>query len=97
MFGLGFGVGTIARPALLADRYGAAGFATVSGVMTVPLTVTKALAPLAAAALHRLSGSYTAVAVCVAVACTAAALLVALPGSGRKSRSERQKGHVRIA
>jgi hypothetical protein len=44
--------------------------------MTVPLTIPKALAPLAAAALHQASGTYTSVAVVTAAACaTAAALL----------------------
>jgi len=30
-FGLGFGVGTIARPAIVADRYGTARYATITG------------------------------------------------------------------
>jgi predicted MFS family arabinose efflux permease len=75
-FGLGFGVGTIARPALLADGYGTTAFATIAGIMTVPLTVTKALGPLAAAALHSLTGSYTAMALATGTACTLAAALV---------------------
>ncbi|MBL0886400.1 MFS transporter [Myceligenerans sp. I2] len=50
-FGVGFGVATIARPAILADRYGTAGFATTAAVMVVPLTVARAGAPLGAAAL----------------------------------------------
>jgi predicted MFS family arabinose efflux permease len=77
-FGLGFGVGTIARPALLADTYGTARFATIAGVMTVPLTITKAVAPLAAAALHGITGSYTATAVATGAACALAATLLAL-------------------
>ena len=92
LFGLGFGVGTIARPALLADRYGTTGFGAVAGVMTVPLTVTKAIAPLGAAALHGLTGSYTAVAVTVAVACGAAAVLVAAPGQAVVAGVLRQAG-----
>jgi MFS family permease len=59
--GLGFGVSTIARPALLAERYGVAGYATLAGLMAAILTVTKALAPLGAAWLRTASGSYTPV------------------------------------
>jgi len=50
-FGLGFGVATIARPAILADRYGTGRYATIAATMTVPITVAEAGAPLAAAAL----------------------------------------------
>ncbi|MFC7483659.1 MFS transporter [Luedemannella flava] len=45
-FGLGFGVATIARPAILADRYGTARYATIAATMTTPITATRALAPL---------------------------------------------------
>ncbi|MEV4416733.1 MFS transporter, partial [Catellatospora sp. NPDC049609] len=51
VFGLGFGVGVIARPAILVDRYGTARYGAVSGMLTVPATVAKAAAPLAAAAV----------------------------------------------
>jgi hypothetical protein len=61
-FGLGFGVPTIARPAMLADRYGTAAYATISGILAVPMTAAKALAPLAAAAVRNTTGSYTPVA-----------------------------------
>ena len=50
-FGLGFGVATIARPAILADRYGTHRYATIAATMTVPITLAKAGAPLAAVAL----------------------------------------------
>jgi predicted MFS family arabinose efflux permease len=59
--GLGFGVGTIARPALVADRYGVAAYATLSGLLAAFLMVTKAFAPLGAAWLHGAAGSYTPV------------------------------------
>lgn len=55
-FGLGFGVSTIARPAILADRYSITVYATLSATWSVPLTLVKALAPLAAAALWRSAG-----------------------------------------
>jgi predicted MFS family arabinose efflux permease len=50
-FGLGFGVATIARPAILADRYGTYRYATIAATMSVPITLAKAGAPVAAAAL----------------------------------------------
>jgi hypothetical protein len=50
-FGLGFGVGTIAKPAILADRYGTARYATISATMTLPMTLAKAFAPLVAASV----------------------------------------------
>lgn len=59
--GLGFGVSTIARPTLLADRYGVAGYATLAGLLAAILMVAKALAPLGAAWLRTAAGSYTPV------------------------------------
>jgi predicted MFS family arabinose efflux permease len=50
-FGLGFGVATIAKPAILAERYGTARYATITATMTVPITLAKAFAPLAAASV----------------------------------------------
>jgi MFS family permease len=82
-FGLGFGVATIARPALLASRYDTTGFATIAGITTVPTTIAKAGAPLAAAALHTTAGSYTPVLLATAAACLlAAAGIAATPTSG---------------
>lgn len=82
-FGLGFGVATIARPALLAARYDTAGFATITGLTTVPLTIAKAGAPVAAAALHAATGSYTPVLIAAAAACVvAAAGMATMPGPG---------------
>lgn len=69
--GLGFGVGTIARPALVADRYGVAAYATLSGLLAAFLMVTKAFAPLGAAWLHTQTGSYTP----VMMICTATSLV----------------------
>jgi MFS family permease len=48
-FGLGFGVATIARPSILADRFGTTRYATIAATMTVPITLAKAFAPLGAA------------------------------------------------
>jgi predicted MFS family arabinose efflux permease len=59
--GLGFGVSTIARPTLLAERYGVTGYATLAGLLAGILMVIKALAPLGAAWLRTAAGSYTPV------------------------------------
>jgi MFS family permease len=80
-FGLGFGVATIARPSMLTARYGTTGYATISGILTVPMTVAKAGAPLAAAVLYGLSGGYTPVLASVALACAIAATAVLAVGS----------------
>jgi hypothetical protein len=55
-FGVGFGVSTIARPALLADRYGTSAYATLSATWAMPLTLVKALAPLGAILLWHTAG-----------------------------------------
>ncbi|HEX2314632.1 MAG TPA: MFS transporter [Thermomonospora sp.] len=73
-FGLGFGVATIARPALLADTYGTTAYATLSGMLALPLVVAKATMPLAAATVRGLTGSYTPVMTATAACCAAAAL-----------------------
>jgi MFS family permease len=77
-FGIGFGVATIAKPVLLADRYDTRRYATLAGVLMVPMTVAKAAAPLGAAALHGYAAVMAGVAVCSAVAAGAIALLGAL-------------------
>jgi MFS family permease len=79
LFGLGFGVATIARPAMLADRYGASSYASISGAMAVPMNVAKAAAPLAAAILIGTSGSgYGPLMVVVGVLCAGSASILAI-------------------
>ncbi|GIH96962.1 MFS transporter [Planobispora siamensis] len=77
LFGFGFGVATIARPALLADRYGTGAFGSISGALASPVRVAKAAAPLLAAALVPVAG-YTAVMAGVAACCVAAAVALGL-------------------
>jgi predicted MFS family arabinose efflux permease len=77
LFGLGFGVSTIARPALLADRYDTAAYATLAGTLALPATIAKAGAPLAAAFLSATRGGYTSVMVAVAAACLVATAALA--------------------
>jgi MFS family permease len=93
-FGLGFGVGTIARPVILAQRYDTGRFATLAGVLVVPMTVAKAAAPLAAAVVHGGTGGYGAVLAGVALCCVIAAAAIGRTGTrlltdspGRASRT----------
>jgi MFS family permease len=79
-FGLGFGVATIAKPVLLAERYDTRRYATIAGALVVPITVAKAAAPLAAAWLHGATGNYRSVFLSTAALCVlAAAGLAAVP------------------
>ncbi|HLL65364.1 MAG TPA: MFS transporter [Micromonosporaceae bacterium] len=77
-FGIGFGVATIAKPVLLAERYDTRRYATLAGILVVPMTLAKATAPLAAAALHTATGSYTPVLAATAMACAVAAAAIAV-------------------
>lgn len=80
VFGLGFGVSTLIRPAVLAARYGTEAFATLSGVLTTPLTLVKALAPLGAAAWAATAHSYTPPLVASAACCLVGAAAMAVTG-----------------
>jgi len=71
-FGLGFGISSLASPALLADRYGTVAYATVAGILAVPVTLARAGAPLGAAALHT-AGGYPPVLTAIGAACLVAA------------------------
>ena len=77
-FGLGFGVATVAKPVLLADRYGIRHYATIAATLVVPMTIAKATAPLGAAALLARAGSYTGVFLTTAVLCVLAATALGL-------------------
>ncbi|MGX6601479.1 MFS transporter [Micromonosporaceae bacterium Da 78-11] len=76
-FGIGFGVATIARPVILADRYDTRRYATLAGALVAPMTIARAAAPLAAAALYATTGSYRPVLVAVAACCAVAAVAIA--------------------
>ncbi|WP_430782312.1 MFS transporter [Actinoplanes sp. G11-F43] len=82
-FGIGFGVATIAKPVILAERYDTRRYATLAGVLVAPMTLAKAGAPLAAAALHTATGSYTPVLIGVACCCGIAAAAIAACTPGR--------------
>ncbi|MER7505574.1 MFS transporter [Nonomuraea pusilla] len=77
LFGLGFGVGALTKPHLLAERYGTVAFASLSGRIALPATLAKAGAPAAALAVA-LTAGYGWVMAGVTLAClVAAATLVA--------------------
>jgi len=74
LYGLGNGVMTIVRATVVPELLGPAGYGAINGALTMPTTVARALAPLAAAALWQLSGSYqTVLWATFAVACLSAA------------------------
>ncbi|TDD45997.1 MFS transporter [Kribbella antibiotica] len=77
VFGLGFGVASIAKPAIILDRYGDHGYATIAGILGTPTSIAGATAPLAAAALATVFG-YTPLILTAAGGCllSGAALVV---------------------
>jgi predicted MFS family arabinose efflux permease len=83
LFGLGFGVGTIARPALVVEAYGVARYATVSALMGLALSAAKVVGPVAVGASRTASGSYTAALVALVAVTLASA--VALQAAHRAS------------
>ncbi|GAA3093492.1 MFS family permease [Kribbella aluminosa] len=76
-FGLGFGVASIAKPAILLDRYGDHGYATIAGFLGTPTTIAAATAPLAAATLATALG-YTPLVLAAAAACLLGGLSLAI-------------------
>ncbi len=90
LFGIGFGVGTITRPALTADAFGSAAFATVAALIGIALTAAKAAGPVSAGVLRTHSGGYTTVLVAVTAACLVAA--VAVWHSGPSGAGRRKAG-----
>lgn len=73
-FGLGFGIASLATPALLAERYDTLAYATIAGRLAAPVTIAKATAPLAAAAAVAGTGGYHPLLLAVAACCAVAAL-----------------------
>ncbi|TDW98271.1 MFS transporter [Kribbella sp. VKM Ac-2566] len=75
LFGLGFGVASIATPAILLDRYGAIGYGTIAGTLAAPILIAKATAPLGGALLAAAVG-YRTLVLLVAAACVVAGVLL---------------------
>ena len=73
-FGIGFGVASLAKPAILAERYGTTAYATVAGTIAAPVIVARAVAPTAAAALLSTTGGYRPVLYAIGVASIVAAI-----------------------
>ncbi len=59
LFGAGAGTMTIMRAAILAERYGAASYGTISGLQQSVLTAAKTFAPLGAGLIAMLLGGYS--------------------------------------
>lgn len=83
LFGLGFGVGTLSRPALLAERYDTSAYASLAGALAFPATLAKAGGPLAAAAIFTTAGTYTPVMAAVTASCAVAAFALTLVHQAR--------------
>jgi MFS family permease len=77
LFGLGVGLISFSRAALVADFYGVAAYASINGVLALTVTIVRAAAPVAAAALRTASGSYHLVMAAVAVCSILASLAIA--------------------
>ncbi|MEU8265120.1 MFS transporter [Micromonospora sp. NPDC048999] len=73
-FGLGFGITSLATPALLAERYGTTAYATIAGRLAAPVTIARATGPLAAAVLLHTNGDYQLLLAAVAACCALAAI-----------------------
>jgi hypothetical protein len=84
-FGIGAGVGTIAKPILLSERYGTEHYATLAGTVAVPMTLAKAFAPLAAAFLHSSTNGYGAVLTGIGVCCVLAVTAFAFVAAPRRA------------
>jgi hypothetical protein len=72
-FGLGFGVSSLAAPALLADRYSTTTYASIAGILALPVTISRATAPLGAAALLYAADGYQWLLIAVSACCMIAA------------------------
>jgi MFS family permease len=77
LFGLGVGLISLVRAALVAEFYGVAAYASINGVLTLPLTIARAAAPVAAAGLRTTTGNYRLVMTAVALCSVAASLAMA--------------------
>jgi MFS family permease len=77
LFGLGIGLISLTRAALVADMYGLNAYASINGVLALPLTIARAAAPVAAAGLRTATGSYQLVLIIVAVCALTAAAAIA--------------------
>jgi predicted MFS family arabinose efflux permease len=78
LFGAQRGLSTLARPALLAELYGRAEYASIAGVLQFAISLAQAAAPVGAGIAYDLSGSYEPVFWALAVI-SALAVVAILP------------------
>jgi MFS family permease len=91
-FGLGFGITSLAVPALLAERYGTTAYATIAGTLAMPITLARAGGPLGAAALLYATGGYSPVLAAISGSCLISAVGI-LARAGKPSPiADRQVG-----
>jgi hypothetical protein len=74
LFGLGVGLISLVRAALVAEFYGLTAHASINGVLALPLTIARAAAPVAAAGLRSATGNYRLVMAGVALCSVVASL-----------------------
>ncbi|MCZ7472978.1 MULTISPECIES: MFS transporter [unclassified Micromonospora] len=82
-FGIGAGVGTIAKPILLSERYGSQDYGTLAGMVAIPMTLAKAGAPLAASFINSSTGGYQLALVSIGACCMLAAAALTATGTPR--------------
>ncbi|MEV0267368.1 MFS transporter [Hamadaea sp. NPDC050747] len=73
--GLGFGVATVTRPALVAQHFGTRHFGTVAGMLSTSAAIGATTVPLVVAALRGAAGSVIPVEVCASLFALAGLLL----------------------
>lgn len=88
VFGLGFGLPELLRGILVADYYGTARYASLNGVLALPVAAARALGPAAAGAARTALGNYTATLIACGVLAAASGL--ALLRAARIHRQERR-------
>ncbi len=81
IFGVAVGAMTNARPALLAEIYGAGNFASISGAMTATSVASRGIAPLGVGLLYDTLGTYDPIWLGLAVLSALAIAAVLLSGS----------------
>jgi MFS family permease len=69
------GIATLVQATAVTDRWGAAHYGRISGVLAAPVTVAAAVAPWVGAVLAKLLGGYTAMFWAMAALAASAALL----------------------
>lgn len=90
--GAGRGLFTLLQATAVSDRWGAAHYGRLSGLLAAPAMIAAAVAPWAGAALAGVLGSYPAVfGVLAGVAGLAAVLALAATPAGRPERAERAR------